>query len=36
MNHFNEPMYIIPARYQRLENRHIVFWLIKDIKELRT
>jgi len=23
--------YIIPARYRRLENLHIVFWLFKDI-----
>jgi len=25
------PMYIIPARYRRMENMHIVFWLFKDI-----
>lgn len=24
-------MYVIPARYRRLENLHIVFWLFKDI-----
>lgn len=24
-------MYIIPARYRRMENMHIVFWLVKDI-----
>jgi hypothetical protein len=24
-------MYIIPARYRRMENMHIVFWLFKDI-----
>lgn len=23
--------YVIPARYRRMENMHIVFWLIKDI-----
>lgn len=23
--------YIIPARYRRMENMHIVFWLLKDI-----
>jgi hypothetical protein len=26
-----EEQYIIPARYRRLENLHIVFWLLKDI-----
>lgn len=26
-----EVMYEIPARYRRLENLHIVFWLFKDI-----
>jgi hypothetical protein len=26
-----ESQYIIPARYRRLENLHIVFWLFKDI-----
>ena len=26
-----ENQYIIPARYRRLENLHIVFWLFKDI-----
>lgn len=26
-----ESQYIIPARYRRMENMHIVFWLIKDI-----
>lgn len=24
-------MYSIPARYRRMENMHIVFWLVKDI-----
>ena len=23
--------YVIPARYRRMENMHIVFWLFKDI-----
>ena len=27
----NKPQYIIPARYRRMENMHIVFWLMKDI-----
>lgn len=26
-----EDLYIIPARYRRIENLHIVFWLIKDL-----
>lgn len=26
-----EHQYIIPARYRRMENMHIVFWLVKDI-----
>ena len=26
-----EPMYIIPARYRKMENMHIIFWLIKDV-----
>ncbi|MES2881631.1 MAG: hypothetical protein V4676_05740, partial [Bacteroidota bacterium] len=26
-----EPDYIIPVRYRRMENMHIVFWLLKDI-----
>lgn len=30
MNH-PESQYIIPARYRRMENMHIVFWLLKDI-----
>jgi len=25
------PMYVIPARFRRMENMHIVFWLFKDI-----
>ena len=31
MNQTNTTNYIIPARYRRMENMHIVFWLIKDI-----
>lgn len=27
----NQALYSIPARYRRLENLHIVFWLVKDI-----
>lgn len=27
----NEPLYVIPARYRKMENMHIVFWLFKDI-----
>ena len=27
----NKPQYIIPARYRRMENMHIVFWLLEDI-----
>jgi hypothetical protein len=26
----NEKVYYIPARYRRVENLHILFWLIKD------
>jgi hypothetical protein len=26
-----EELYSIPARYRKLENLHIVFWLIKDL-----
>jgi hypothetical protein len=26
-----EGQYMIPARYRRMENMHIVFWLVKDI-----
>jgi len=26
-----QPHYSIPAKYRRLENLHIVFWLVKDI-----
>ena len=27
----NEQTYIIPIRYRKMENLHIVFWLFKDI-----
>jgi len=26
-----EAMYVIPNRYRKMENLHIVFWLLKDI-----
>lgn len=31
MTRQEEPKYIISARYRRMENMHIVFWLVKDI-----
>jgi hypothetical protein len=31
MTNQKEVLYEIPARYRRLENLHIVFWLFKDI-----
>lgn len=31
MTQSKEAQYIIPARYRRMENMHIVFWLVKDI-----
>lgn len=31
MNQNNEAVYSIPAPYRRMENMHIVFWLVKDI-----
>jgi hypothetical protein len=31
MNPSKEPFYSIPARYRKMENMHIVFWLLKDI-----
>ena len=31
MNQSNDSEYIIPARYRRMENMHIAFWLLKDI-----
>ncbi len=27
----SEPMYEIPARYRKMENMHIIFWLLKDV-----
>lgn len=26
-----EPQYVIPSRYRRMENMHIIFWLLKDV-----
>jgi hypothetical protein len=31
MDNTNEAVYVIPARYRKMENMHIVFWLLKDI-----
>jgi hypothetical protein len=31
MNKPAETMYVIPNRYRKMENLHIVFWLFKDI-----
>jgi hypothetical protein len=31
MKEQKQDQYIIPSRYRRLENLHIVFWLFKDI-----
>jgi hypothetical protein len=31
MQQNKESQYIIPARFRRLENMHIAFWLMKDI-----
>ncbi len=31
MSQAKEPLYSIPARYRKMENMHIVFWLLKDI-----
>jgi hypothetical protein len=31
MTRTNEDIYTIPARYRRMENMHIAFWLLKDI-----
>ena len=31
MNADKEPLYVIPARYRRMENMHIIFWLLKDV-----
>ncbi len=31
MNNTNDQMYVIPARYRKMENMHILFWLLKDV-----
>jgi hypothetical protein len=31
MNTTQENMYTIPSRYRKMENMHIIFWLLKDI-----
>ncbi len=31
MSNSNEQMYVIPARYRKMENMHIIFWLLKDV-----
>jgi hypothetical protein len=31
MSQPTENLYTIPAKYRRMENMHIVFWLLKDI-----
>ncbi|HEU4471326.1 MAG TPA: hypothetical protein VFR58_09595 [Flavisolibacter sp.] len=31
MSKENESLYIIPARFRKMENMHIVFWIVKDI-----
>lgn len=31
MSQENEELYSIPARYRKIENLHIVFWLVKDL-----
>ncbi|MES1214972.1 MAG: hypothetical protein ABUT20_05615 [Bacteroidota bacterium] len=31
MTQHQESLYTIPARYRRMENMHIAFWLMKDI-----
>ena len=31
MSHPNEQFYTIPAKYRKMENMHIVFWIWKDI-----
>jgi len=31
MSQTNESHYTIPARFRRMENMHIAFWLLKDI-----
>lgn len=31
MNQTNETTYSVPANFRRMENMHVVFWLLKDI-----
>lgn len=31
MNNSNQEMYTIPARFRKMENMHIIFWLLKDV-----
>lgn len=31
MNEVQDPNYATPAKYRKMENMHIVFWLMKDI-----
>ncbi len=31
MSQAKESMYTIPARYRKMENMHIIFWLLKDL-----
>ncbi len=31
MSTSTEQMYSIPARYRKMENMHIIFWLLKDV-----
>lgn len=31
MNPEKEQLYVIPARYCKMENMHIIFWLLKDV-----
>lgn len=34
MQNGSELNYVIPAKYRRMENMHILFWLVKDISWL--
>ena len=31
MSQTKEAVYVIPARYRKMENTHVIFWLLKDI-----
>ena len=31
MEHPPEPTYTVPVEHRKMENRHIIFWLLKDI-----